>query len=125
MVEPPKDATGCEIPLTTTLLYDKCGQKVIVYDYKYYPRINKWSVNTIQGTSLATSLYLTPLDSWEKLEKDLDRCIEKSDFCMYFTDDETCNTCPLNELEPKRCAGAVFESIKMRIRNLKGETHDC
>lgn len=23
------------------------------------------------------------------------------------------------------CAGAVLENIKMRIRNLKGETHDC
>ena len=30
MVELPKDATGCEIPLTTTLLYDKYGDKVIV-----------------------------------------------------------------------------------------------
>ena len=60
-----------------------------------------------------------------KPPKDLDRCIKKSGFCMYFTDGETCNTCPINELEPKRCAGAVFESIKMRICNLKGETHDC
>lgn len=64
-------------------------------------------------------------DSWEKLEKDLDRCIEKSDFCMYFTDGESCDTRPINELEPKRRAGAVLESIKMRIRNPRGETHDC
>lgn len=56
-----------------------------------------------------------------------DKCVYvdilDDDFCMYYTDGETCNKCPINNLEPKRCAGTVFENIKMRIRNLRGETN--
>lgn len=85
MVELPKDATGCEIPLTATVLYEKYGQKVTVYDYRYDPRGKEWSADTIQGTRLAISLYLTPLDNWEKLEKDLNRCISTSDICRYYS----------------------------------------
>lgn len=113
MIELPKDATGCEIPLTTTLLYEKYGQKVTVYDYKYDPRIKEWSVDTIQGTRLATSLYLTPLDNWEKLEKDLDRCISTSSPFRYYS--------PSGLM----CEAMVFNSIKQRIHNLRGEKHDC
>lgn len=37
MVESPKDATGCEIPLAATSLYEKYGEEVTVYDCKYDP----------------------------------------------------------------------------------------
>lgn len=127
MVELPKDATGCEIPLTTTLLYEKYGQKVTVYDYKYDPRIKEWSVDTIQGIRLATSLYLTPLDNWEKLEKDLDRCISTSNICRYYSKAGLmCKDCEINESGHNMgCEAMVFNYIKQRIRNLRGETHDC
>lgn len=127
MVELPKDATGCEIPLTTTLLYEKYGRKVTVYDYKYDPGIKEWSVDTIQGIRLATSLYLTPLDNWEKLEKDLDRCISTSNICRYYSKDGLmCKDCEINESGHNMgCEAMVFNSIKQRIRNLRGETHDC
>lgn len=127
MVELPKDATGREIPLTATLLYEKYGQKVTVYDYRYDPRIKEWSVDTIQGIRLAASLYLTPLDNWEKLEKDLDRCISTSDTCSYCSKAGImCKDCEINGSGRNMgCEAMVFNSIKRRIRNLRGETHDC
>ena len=111
MIELPKDATGCEIPLTTTLLYEKYGQKVTVYDYKYDTRIKEWSVDTIQGTHLATSLYLTPLDNWEKLEKDLDRCISASDICRYYsTSGLMCEDCEIIDSSlDMGCEAMVFQ----------------
>ena len=127
MIELPKDATGCEIPLTTTLLYEKYGQKVTVYDYKYDPRIKEWSVDAIQGTRLATSLYLTPLDNWEKLEKDLDRCISTSSPCRYYSPSGLmCEDCEIIDSSlDMGCEAMVFNSIKQRIHNLRGEKHDC
>lgn len=127
MVELPKDATGLVIPFDIDVLYDFFGNKEEIKSIEYRKQCSSWFVVSANGDALyAKFLYIeNPLlkDSWEKLEKDLDRCIEKSDFCMYYTDGETCNKCPINNLEPKRCAGTVFENIKMRIRNLRGETH--
>lgn len=51
-----------------------------------------------EGMLPADSLYLTPPDSWEKLEEDLDRCIE-ADCISYGT-------------------SLVLEDIKQRIRKL-------
>lgn len=132
MVELPKDATGCEIPLTTTLLYEKYGEKVTVYDYKYDSRINEWSVDTIQGTRIVSSLYLTPLDNWEKLEGDLKRIVDYrnsrmfgSPICAYtdMQDSGFCDGCKF--IEDEYCAIAMRADILNRIRNLRGETHDC
>ena len=96
MVELPKDATGCEIPLTTASLYDKYGDKAIVYEYRYHPRIKAWGAGTAQGASLASTLYLTPLDNWDKLENDLkmgaDGALEEC--CVYFNlKDGKCKSC--------------------------------
>lgn len=127
MVELPKDATGCEIPLTTTLLYEKYGRKVTVYDYRYDPGIKEWSVGAIQGIRLAAGLYLTPLDNWEKLEKDLDGCVSTSNICRYYSKAGLiCKDCEINESGRNMgCEAMVFSYIEQRIRNLRGETHDC
>lgn len=126
MVELPKDATGCEIPLTATLLYDKYGDDVTVYSYKYDPRIEEWSVDTIMGTRLVSTLYLTPLDNWEKLENDLkmgaDGVLEEC--CCYFgLRDGKCKSCAAYGSDS--CDSFALKDILNRIRNLRGETHDC
>lgn len=127
MVESQKDATGCEIPLTATLLYEKYGRKVTVYDCKYDPGTKEWSVDTAQGARLAAGLCLNPSDNWEKLEKDLGRCISTSGICRYRGEaglvrkDREINESGRN----MGCEAMVFNSIKQRIRNLRGETHDC
>lgn len=129
MVKLPNDAEGNVVPFDIDILYDKVGTKVEVEYIEYRTKCSVWLVVDSKGDVLSPGfLYIeNPAlkDSWEKLEKDLDRCIKNSDLCLYYTDGETCTTCPINNLEPKRCAGAVFENIKMRIRNLRGETHDC
>lgn len=59
-----------------------------------------------------------PLDSWEKLEEDLDRCIEESDPCMYYSPRGSCFTYAKPDSETCGCTAAVFKSIKERIRKL-------
>lgn len=132
MFELPKDATGCEIPLTTTLLYDEYGEKVTVYNYKYDPKINEWSVYTIKGVSIVRSLYLTPTDTLEKLEVDLKRVVDYSKShkfgipaCAY-TDNQAshfCDDCKF--IGDENCTVSMCSDILNRIRNLMGETHDC
>lgn len=126
MVELPKDATGCEIPLATTLLYEKYGREVTVYDCKYDPGVKEWGVDAIQGIRLAAGLYLTPSDNREKLEKDLGRCISASDICRYCSKAGLmCKDCEINESgRDMGCEAMVFNSIRQRICNLRGETHD-
>lgn len=60
-------------------------------------------------------------DSWEKLEEDMDRCIEKSDSCMYFSPGGDCFKCAKPDSETCGCTAAVFNDIKRRIRRLRGE----
>lgn len=66
-------------------------------------------------------------DSWEKLEKDLDRCIATSNPCRYYSPSGLmCEDCEIVDSSLNMgCEGIVFKSIKERIRNLRGETNDC
>lgn len=77
-IELPKDAEGREIPLDTEVLYDKDGHPNDVSYFTYAPR------------SYASAMHLTPPDSWEKLEEDLDMCVAENTACMYFSKDGTC-----------------------------------
>ena len=72
-VELPKDAEGREIPLDTEILYDENGNEYEVYYYKYSVRQTiprrEWQVVMMDYIVHDVSdLYLTPPDSWEKLE---------------------------------------------------------
>ena len=71
-VEPPKDAEGREIPLSTTFLYHLDGKKDEVAGFVYWPNEDRWVVIFYGSfTHYATSdLLLSPPDSWEKLEHD-------------------------------------------------------
>lgn len=126
-IELPKDAEGREIPLDTAMLYDEDGnaQKIIRYDYLVLQIIpsRKWNVVTLDHViHCASDMHLTPPDSWEKLEGDLDRCIEESDLCMYYNNQNPdCNKCTISGNESRGCTSVALEDIKRRIRKLRGE----
>lgn len=71
-------------------------------------------------------------DSWEKLEDDLKRVLDYSKSHMFDTpvcayigmqDTGFCDDCKF--LNSESCSIAAFSDILKRIRNLRGETHDC
>ena len=73
-VEPPRDAEGREIPLSTRELYHLDGEKLEVYSFNYWPEYKewhvKWSSDKLIDSDLASVMLLFPPDSWEKLERD-------------------------------------------------------
>lgn len=125
MIELPRDAKGREIPLDVDALYDKNGNRVEVCRWNYVRgRDNNWTFNRLLEF-VAVPLhpqdyFLTPPDSWEKLEEDLDRCIKADSLCAYSPSEE-CSTCVLPRDSQCHCDSLALEAIKERIRELRGE----
>ena len=122
-IELPKDAEGREIPLDTVVLFDKDGQEIEVLRYQYYPKVGPghWNIKAVRNKFYRQDeVYLTPPDSWEKLEEDLDGCIEKDEVCYYYNKNEDCRSCPISGNNPNGCISEVFKDVKKRIRNLRG-----
>lgn len=120
----PKDAEGREIPLDTEVLYFKDGSEHKVANWVLYPYEGiRWAIVFDSGVRRDPDvLYLTQPDSWEKLEEDLDRCIEESDLCMYYNNQNPdCNNCTISGNESRGCTSVALEDIKRRIRKLRGE----
>lgn len=73
-VEPPRDAEGREIPLSTRFLYDMEGNWFEVESFDYWPKCNDWFVRSRNEGNVsniaADSVLLFPADSWEQLEHD-------------------------------------------------------
>lgn len=128
-VELPKDAEGREIPLDTVALYDDSGNVHNIRRFMYTTDfdlddkwINSWiAVVDDYKTAKPEQMYLTSPDSWEKLEEDLDRCIEESDLCSYYSKNLDCNNCTISGNESRGCTSVALEDIKKRIRKLRGE----
>ncbi len=128
-IELPKDAEGREIPLDTVALYDDDGNvhsiRRFIYtnDFDLNDKwMNSWYVVTDDyKTAKSELMHLTKPDSWEKLEDDLDRCIEESNLCMYYNQNLDCNNCTISGNESRGCTSIALEDIKMRIRMLRGE----
>lgn len=127
-VELLRDAEGREIPLDTTVLYDKDGNEMEVSRYQYYPKVvpGYWNLMSVRNKYYRTDeVYLTPPDSWEKLEEDLGRAAERDVVptgCRYFNATNKCNGCPLYggvNCDVHRDERA-FENIIDRIRKLRG-----
>lgn len=102
-IELPKDAEGREIPLDTDVLYSGNGFQNNIRGFLYRSKgisiKDRWIVVFANGIErFAFQMHLTPPDSWEKLEEDLDRCIE-ADCISHGT-------------------SLVLEDIKQRIRKL-------
>lgn len=128
-IELPKDADGREIPLDTVALYDDSGNVYSIRRFIYTNDfdlndkwMNSWYVVTDDyKTAKSELMHLTKPDSWEKLEEDLDRCIEESNLCMYYNQNLDCNNCTISGNETRGCTSIALEDIKKRIRMLRGE----
>lgn len=128
-VELPKDAEGREIPLDTTAMYGADGKVVNISRWVYCTdlgflddfRRGWYAMGSGDRLVSTVSLYLIPPDSWEKLEDDLDRCIEESDPCSYFSPRGSCSTCTIPDSDTCGRMAPVFKDIKRRIRKLRGE----
>lgn len=128
-IELPKDADGREIPLNTVALYDDSGNVYSIRRFIYTNDfdlndkwMNSWYVVTDDYKAAKSELmHLTKPDSWEKLEEDLDRCIEESNLCMYYNQNLDCNNCTISGNESRGCTSIALENIKKRIRKLRGE----
>lgn len=128
-IELPKDAEGREIPLDTVALYDDSGNVYSIRRFIYTNDfdlndkwMNSWYVVTDDyKTAKSELMHLTTPDSWEKLEEDLDRCIEESNLCMYYNQNLDCNNCTISGNESRGCTSIALEDIKKRIRKLRGE----
>lgn len=126
----PKDAEGREIPLDTTVLYDKDGNEIEVSRYQYYPKVGPgyWNLRSVRNKYYRTDeVYLIPPDSWEKLEEDLDRVVENKDAfystaCAYMNQGgATCNDCRLHGHNTRSCTDEMFKDVVSRIHKLRGE----
>lgn len=128
----PKDAEGREIPLDTSELFISDGTMVhaVRFEYTYYTcdARGTWFVyiTSTPGehmTLQACDVYLTPPDSWEKLEENLDKCISNNnDSCYYFSKSGACCDCTIDPSAIDcRCDSLVFKSIKERIRKLRSK----
>ena len=134
-VELPKDAEGREIPLDTTAMYGADGKVVNISRWVYCTalgflddfRRGWYAMGSGDRLVSTVSLYLTPPDSWEKLEEDLGRTMGKSDaICAYFgCENGDCGACRLNKESFKAipyCNPCLaFKDILDRIRKLRGE----
>lgn len=129
-IDLPKDAEGREIPLDTVALFNRDGNVYSIVRWTFTTDFdlsdgwsNKWRAITDRGFALDPALvYLTTPepDTWEKLEDDLDRCIEADSLCAYEPSEE-CSTCILPRDSQCNCDSFALKAIKERIRKLRGE----
>lgn len=129
-IELPKDAEGREIPLDTKVMYGYGGtDRNIVYwvfttdsDLEKEWR-NCWRAVTDAGRKIDPGLmYLTPPDTWEKLEEDLGRGADALNYeaCAYFGKSACdCSSCIADKGET--CERIVMRDIAARIRKLRGD----
>lgn len=120
----PRDAEGQEIPLDTTVLYDKNGERIDVSRYQYYPAVGMgyWNIKSVRNKFYHPSkVHLTPTDTWEKLEDDFDRCIKGRSLCMYYSTSGSCYDCTIFDDNSEVCDSRALRDIKDRIRKLRGE----
>lgn len=126
-IELPRDAVGREIPLDTEALYDKSGERLAIYAWKYMPQLkhSKWRMRFLFDDSnceyYPDEYYLAPPDSWEQLEEDLTAFDDEQIYgpCHYFHElGDDCMSCPARD---DACADAVMRDVASRIRNLRGE----
>lgn len=133
-VELPKDAEGREIPLDTVVLFDPYGKPVNIVRWAYTTDFNlkdnwanSWRAINEDLDGLEPELmYLTPPDTWEKLEEDLRRGAgaESYQLCKYANGEAfLCSECRFLKSEGS-CARAskVLADILERIRKLRGES---
>lgn len=129
-IELPKDVEGREIPLDTVVLFNRHGETYNIVRWTFTTDFdladgwsNKWRAITDRGFAIDPELVylITPHDSWEKLEEDLDRVASCGDsdtpVCTYAR--QPCAVCKFHSSE--NCTSAMCADIALRIRKLRGE----
>lgn len=122
----PRDAEGLEIPLDTECLYTYKCEKQYVLAFTYDRKEDIWEIETDTRLINSIHLYLTPPDSWERLEEDLGRAAERdviTSQCRYFNTTNRCVNCPIHN-DTGGCTHKderAFKDILNRIRKLRGE----
>lgn len=132
-VELPKDAEGREIPLDTVVLFSRSGEAhnivrwIYTTDFETWTESNMWrAIDENQRAIDPELMYLTPTDSWEKLEEDVQRSGTGSSswFCIYAghgkNDDNCYIDCKFFD-SSRPCEEQATEDIVSRIRKLRGE----
>lgn len=132
-IELPKDAEGREIPRNTWAMYDANGKKLHITSFTYKCDTkgfwSQWKVfspdirGEKDGMLPAESLYLTPPDSLERLEDDLDSCSASTRYapCTYFSN--STGDCAKCSADPnKQCIDQMVKHIALRIRRLRDES---
>ena len=122
----PRDHEGREIPLDTDVLYDEDGRefKVDRFTYSVTQLISdlKWGVVFDDcSVDYCCAFHLTPPESWERLEEDLDKAADDTfnECCAYFDmKDKCCSSCAARS--SNSCSSAVMHNILGRIRKLRG-----
>lgn len=129
-VELPKDAEGREIPLDTVVLFNARGDAfnivrwIYTTDFETWVESNTWrAIEESHRAFNPETMYLTPPDSWEKLEEDLSEAGDARYYeaCAYFhrdKDEGGCTSCPGGE---DGCGRIAMRDIADRIRKLRGE----
>lgn len=126
----PRDAEGREIPLDTKTLYTADGTQCDVSHFTYYPKCKiaeqSWHIVFTSGSiKRASRVYLTPPDSWEKLEEDLGKVVDnkaKSIVCSYFDREaKDCEGCKFENCACA-CSHAFLKDVMERIHQLRGES---
>lgn len=130
-VELPRDAEGREIPLDTVALFGGNNNAYNITGWIYVTDFDlsnstagQWRALTDKFIRLDPELmYLTPPDSWEKLEEDLDSCSASTRYalCAYFSfSSDSCEKCPADP--NKECLVQMAKHIALRIHKLGGES---
>lgn len=119
----PRDARGTCIPRDTTMMYRNDNSQFHVTDFFYKAKPDRWFARNGSMCVETSRLYLnaSKKDSWEKLEENLDKCIESDDSCLYYSTSGICSKCTRPDNDGSGCTTAVFSDIKKRIRKLRGD----
>ena len=133
-IELPKDAEGREIPLDTVALFSSDGNVLNIVRWIYTTDFdlkddlaNSWSAIDDIGAPINPELmYLTPPDSWEKLEEDLEKAwrmdLTIPRECSWYNNGRwKCGTCKAHN-GAADCSRRMMHDILSRIHKLRGES---
>lgn len=117
-VPAPVDADGEVVPLDTTELYTDGGEMIRVSNIRFNGY--SWLIGTVHKYGLygLDELHLAQPDSWERLEKDVERCKNQECACAYF-DHQPVN-CAECQIAGEDCSTFIAGDIFRRAKALAG-----